>query len=580
MVVIHPTASKVQEQAEPGRSMEQLSAVPPTPEEEEHSRAMDDHARELDEHGVRESRPLYQGNRAMDEHPRIAGVDEGVMETVPYRAAINPNHSFSPSETASKYLGKKTPENTKRNSQSSMQLFAQFVLTLVIDDNAPKNLLEISKYAIAHDVPAIPGGTGLEASLINLLLQGRDFRLGMDRDCLLRLRYFLIEFSVHYVSKKTSTNVSPSSMMTYMRGINRRFDELGFELNIHENKIINDPNCGLRTVLENRFAEQQADGVIGTSHNVLTVVDIEVILESEHCNPDNSEGFRNRLIFGVGLSLGARPTELWGIEMRQIRKEKVNGTDAFVYYPKVGSLTGESKNRRGGINALKYRDYGILIHDIDLLGGRLNVYKLVDQYLHARKTAAIDHPRFFLGVKPGKKLDVSTFFKPQPIGRNTMSSVVKKVCKSLGIRGQGCADHVTSHGLRATMISMLISGGYSDAAVMLRSGHRESSSLLSYHNLRGKQGQDQLSAIFKKTGSDIKPVVTCKDGNHEIMGHSDKPLADRRELTDGDTDIKPRSEKRQCVEKTSTEKNDIAQIVGISGALHAENCTINVSISK
>lgn len=227
-------------------------------------------------------------------------------------------------------------------------------------------------------------------------------------------------------------------------------------------------------------------------------------MKSEHCNPQNSLSFRNRLIFAVGLSLGARPTELWGIEMQQLKSENVHGRNAFVYYPKVGSLTGESKNRRGGINAARYRDQGIPIHDIDFLGGSLNVYKLIEQYKSARKVAGIDHNRFFLGIKHGKKIDVSTFFKSQPMGRNTLSFVVKKVCTSLGIRGEGCSQYVTAHGLRATMISMLISCGYSDAAVMLRSGHRESTSLLNYHNFRGKQGHEQLLAIFDQEGKGVE----------------------------------------------------------------------------
>lgn len=55
---------------------------------------------------------------------------------------------------------------------------------------------------------------------------------------------------------------------------------------------------------------------------------------------------------------------------------------------------------------------------------------------------------------------------------------------------------MTTHGLRATMILLLITAGYSDAAIVLRSGHRGNNSSQSYHNLRGENGRAQLIAVF------------------------------------------------------------------------------------
>ena len=80
-----------------------------------------------------------------------------------------------------------------------------------------------------------------------------------------------------------------------------------------------------------------------------------------------------------------------------------------------------------------------------------------------------------------------------------MSKVLKEVCLSLGIRGEGANNYVTTHGLRATTISLLISSGHSDAAVVLRSGHRDNNNLQSYHNLIGHNGEQQLAAGFGGT---------------------------------------------------------------------------------
>lgn len=63
---------------------------------------------------------------------------------------------------------------------------------------------------------------------------------------------------------------------------------------------------------------------------------------------------------------------------------------------------------------------------------------------------------------------------------------------------------MTAHGLRATMISLLISSGYLDAAVVLRTGHCVTTSLQSYHNLRGNEGEMQLNAVFGGVGRGVE----------------------------------------------------------------------------
>lgn len=82
-------------------------------------------------------------------------------------------------------------------------------------------------------------------------------------------------------------------------------------------------------------------------------------------------------------------------------------------------------------------------------------------------------------------------------GTHTTKGIVKDVCSTMGIRDIGEANYMTTHGLRAKMISMLISAGYSDAAVCLRTGHRDATSLQSYHNLRGRNSEEQLGAVFE-----------------------------------------------------------------------------------
>ena len=82
------------------------------------------------------------------------------------------------------------------------------------------------------------------------------------------------------------------------------------------------------------------------------------------------------------------------------------------------------------------------------------------------------------------------------MGKNLISSIVKNVCTALNIYGDGACQYMTTHGLRAKMLYLLIAPGHSEASVLFRSGHRDANSLKSYHNLRGSNGMNQLGAIF------------------------------------------------------------------------------------
>ena len=108
-----------------------------------------------------------------------------------------------------------------------------------------------------------------------------------------------------------------------------------------------------------------------------------------------------------------------------------------------------------------------------------------------RKAAGITCTRFFLGVRSGKKVDCREFWRNQPLGRNTCMTIVKSVNTKLNIRRHGEADFMTTHGLRATMISLVISANHSDAAFAFRKGYRDRNSLQNYHNSRRIDGEAQ-----------------------------------------------------------------------------------------
>ncbi len=114
-------------------------------------------------------------------------------------------------------------------------------------------------------------------------------------------------------------------MLTYVRSIQRRLTKLGFPVDVFARPIFSHPSEGLGSALDARFAEQQSKGLTTECHNVLTIEDIRVLISSEFCNKNNSDGFRNRLIFSICLAIGARTTELSLLECSQFQHQNVNG---------------------------------------------------------------------------------------------------------------------------------------------------------------------------------------------------------------------------------------------------------------
>ena len=277
------------------------------------------------------------------------------------------NKELKESTQAQKFLGKRSPANTGRASKNGFRLLAQFVMSLVSDPSPDSQYSDLAGALTSTSVREIPGSDNVDKSFMSVLLRENTSSSGLDERTQCRLRRFLVEFGTRYVSQRTNKEVLPSTMLTYLRVIQCRLSELRYGVNVLSGPIFDCPTNVLKSALDNMFAQQQAQGGTSKCHNVLTIDDVQRIFESEYCSVGHITGFRNRSIFSVGLALGTRPTELWRLDVAQFVHETVNGKESLVFYPKVGSALGESKNAQGGIRAVRYRNRFIPIHDVTFL---------------------------------------------------------------------------------------------------------------------------------------------------------------------------------------------------------------------
>lgn len=142
------------------------------------------------------------------------------------------NDNLAPSSEAQQYMGRKVPENTLRSSKNGFKLLGQFILALVNDERLADKYSNLASVSVGRAAEMAPGDSPFERIVMSVLLLGRSAKDGFDDDGLKRLRHFLIEFSTRYVSPRTKSEVMPSTMLNYVRGVQRRLSELGMKVNL------------------------------------------------------------------------------------------------------------------------------------------------------------------------------------------------------------------------------------------------------------------------------------------------------------------------------------------------------------
>ena len=84
---------------------------------------------------------------------------------------------------------------------------------------------------------------------------------------------------------------------------------------------------------------------------------------------------------------------------------------------------------------------------------------------------------------------------------------MSSACVKLEVSGDRAKEGVTTHRLRGTLFVLLITAGYDDSTIMLRTGHRNAMSQRSYHNVRGDMFRMSASHCHASDTINIVPVM-------------------------------------------------------------------------
>ena len=139
-----------------------------------------------------------------------------------------------------------------------------------------------------------------------------------------------------------------------------------------------------------------------------------------------------------------------------------------------------SKNRQGGLKGRNVKPK-IVYHHANQKNPKRCFVKIFKKYKQLCPDI-LEKNAFYL--QPAIKKTLMCWYSPRPIGHDTLSKTLPRLCKSAGIQG-----FKTNHSLRATAATRLYRSGIDEQLVMERTGHRSLEGVRNYKRTSDQQRQ-------------------------------------------------------------------------------------------
>ena len=169
----------------------------------------------------------------------------------------------------------------------------------------------------------------------------------------------------------------------------------------------------------------------------------------------------------------------------------------YVVYTENGS-----KNRSGSYKD-KPDDNKVIKHYADSSLGEKYYYRVLKLYTSKLPPKTRENPEAVFYWKPKEKIPLdatAAWFLIQPVGRNTLASMVKTMCSQIGVTGK------TNHSLRATGATRLFEANVPEKLIQERTGHKSTDVLRRYVRTSAVHQKAVVSNLC------IKPHVLSDNG--------------------------------------------------------------------
>ncbi|CAG2255616.1 unnamed protein product [Mytilus edulis] len=380
------------------------------------------------------------------------------------------------------------------------------------------------------------------------------------------------------VKKDDESNYEPQSVRSMQSSISRYLTEK-CAINIMVDKEFHHS----RDVMSAKLKQLKSMGMGAKKRKAdpFTAEEVNLLYEKELLGAGNPQSLVRTVWMNNTLHFGLRSREehttlRWGdIQMKAT-------TDGQQYLEHTERIT----KTRNGANLDTRAFQAKMFADTGNPRCPIQTYK---QFLRRRPEDMVaDDCPFYLGFSRQIK-DDGVWFSRQALGKNTLSSFVKKMCEDGGIQGRK-----TNHSVRKTTITALVHEDIPDTRIMQLSGHKNVQSINSYSSASIEQ-QKEMSNILSKIGtgkitSDKNPRP-LDDNNNDIPSDDDAELlsaSQEAELSFVLKDISNfESNSKPVSATTTTGINEMPEIVHenhkgkamhmFAGATITGNVTINFS---
>lgn len=122
------------------------------------------------------------------------------------------------------------------------------------------------------------------------------------------------------------------------------------------------------------------------SHNVLTHDDVYTIYYSMHISTETQATYQCSLTLNIALLTVMRPSELHKLNISQFTRMKQGNKRVWKISGSMGRISCTARNCKGGFKDVKINPKTFYVFDEDLMDGKINGFKDIQEYLEIRST--------------------------------------------------------------------------------------------------------------------------------------------------------------------------------------------------
>ncbi|CAC5377808.1 unnamed protein product [Mytilus coruscus] len=176
-----------------------------------------------------------------------------------------------------------------------------------------------------------------------------------------------------------------------------------------------------------------------------------------------------------------------------------------------------------------------------------------------------DDSKFYVGIN--NKGYGDEWFINQPMGKNTLSNIIKSMTDEAGIQGRK-----VNHSARKTGITTLIHAGVQNTLVQQHSGHKSLSSINNYSSASFQQQKDMSKVLCTFTSN--QDSTTDINQNTIQPGDSTANLNNVDTIPDDDDDMVLVRASQEMIENTllDIENFENYEVLDIHNDIHVDNC--------